>query len=179
MSSPMISCVTIFDSIRALRSTGRGDAPGLGAHGTRPTPELLLRLQFRLLTSDVIPPSASRAASSAARRRSPARRSRHQRHRQQRADGEHRGAGRQSMSKTSGRPPSSSRARRTRRRAGEQAERAVFERERRAEQARAGAERAKDGRLVDALELRHRHGADEDQHAAGQRDAADDRDRRA
>ena len=49
-------------------------------------------------------------------------------------------------------------------------------REHRRQQPRARAERAEDRGLVDALELRHRDGADQDQHAAEQRDPADDRD---
>ena len=45
-------------------------------------------------------------------------------------------------------------------------EHAVFDQQHPRDRPRVGAERLEDRRLVDALELRHRHRADEDQHAA-------------
>ena len=62
-------------------------------------------------------------------------------------------------------------------RPGEQPEAAVLQRQHRPEHPRARPERPQDRRLVDALELGHRHRAGEDQHAAQEGDAADDRDR--
>ena len=60
--------------------------------------------------------------------------------------------------------------------ARERAQHAVFEQQHLGDRPRVGAERLEDGGLVDALELRHRHGADQNQRAAEQHQAADDGD---
>ena len=57
---------------------------------------------------------------------------------------------------------------------GERAEHAVLEQQHARDRPRVGAERLEDRGLVDALELRHRDGADQNQHAAEQHQAADD-----
>ena len=59
--------------------------------------------------------------------------------------------------------------------AGEQAEHAVLEQQHPGDGPRVRPERLEDRGLVDALELRHRHGADEDQRAAEEHQPADHR----
>ena len=181
MSSPMISCVDHFSAapltvlrVRGLDGFGRlpfrrfdGLLTGSDSRGCRctvgrrvPSPDSVYSARsvasgfFRstsALASTPIAPTSTIVSSAPTASTS--------------------GAGCHSMSEdeAAGRPAQAERAERADD-AGEQAERAVFERQRRAEQARAGAERAQDGRLVDALELGHRDGADQDQDAAGQRD---------